>query len=52
MAVVVVLRLDGRLYRVLRSIAGDEGRAVEELICDLVAEALVERGYVVVGAGG
>ena len=49
MAVVVVLKLDERLYRVLRSIAGSEGKTVEELICDLVTEALIERGYVIVG---
>ena len=49
MAVVVVLKLDERLYRVLREVAGSEGRSVEELICDLITEALVEKGYVIVG---
>ena len=47
MAAEVKVRVDERLYMVLREAASNEGRSVEELICDLVAEALVERGYVI-----
>jgi len=47
MAVEIKVKVDDRLYSVLRSLAESEGVSVEDLVHDLVVEALIEKGFLV-----